>query len=678
MKDSIRIAVTSVGSGIGQSIVQSCRFSHLSISIIGFDINPFAFGAYDCDIQELVPKVSDPAYIPMLIDKCRKHGVHLLIPGLDSELLSISERKSDFEHESIHVLVAEPPFIRLCRDKILWSKVLSSISDVIVPCYNFNEIEPLLHSAEVRFPLIAKPIGGSGSVGVKIINTPEKLRQLDDTHVIQPYIFPNKEDLNYQRLSDAVQNEQFRQIAEISVQYVVSKSQRILGRMASYNKLKDGVPIEITPVEDERIWDSLEKLFPYFLQKGMKGPVNFQGRLTDDGPRFFEMNGRFTGITGLRSMMGFNEVETVVRDFLDLGPAGSCIINPRRVGMRQVLDRTVDPEHYPPLMDSLRNQQMYTGHKKKPSILITGATGLLGRNIAKTLMNTNAADKLYILVRNRPKTEEIFSASKGTTPEIIEIEDYIKGRWSIGRIDTILHLASGRIPDGSSAIADGLAFTQRLVTDAGMHQVPVFINISSQAVYGFSKQPLWDESMPPAPESPYGMAKAASECMVESLSRTNRSVRSTSLRLARIFGAAEGMRWDELPHLFARRAVTGEDISIKGGNQRFDLIYIDDAVDAVIKVIESDPTIWKPVYNLGSGGSVSILDIAEEAINCAKETGYNGSNIMLIPDPGNMVFGMNTDLFCHDFNWVPKVTLNEAMRRIISKAISNFPQRTMG
>jgi nucleoside-diphosphate-sugar epimerase len=671
----IRVAVTSVGSGIGQSIVQSCRFSHLPIYIVGFDINPFAFGAYDCDVQELVPNVSDPGYIPALLEKCRKHDVMILILGLDSELLSVSELKHEFEKEGITVLVADPPFIRLCRDKITWSRELSALTEAVVPCYYFNELDSLIDNNEIHFPLIAKPKGGSGSMGVRIINSLERLRQLDDTFVVQPFIFPSKDDPNYRKLTEAVQNEKFRQIAEVSVQYVISKDQRILGRMASYNKLKDGVPIEIVPLDYNRIWESLEAIFPYLLEKGMKGPVNIQGRLTEEGPRFFEMNGRFTGITGLRAMMGFNEVETLIRDYLDLGSVDSLYINPKRVGMRQVADRSVQPDRYSLLSESLKSQNIFIGHGKKQALLITGSTGWLGRNVVNKLVEQKITDKLFLLVRNRQKAEELFSPIDMTTVKLIEVDNYLNGRWSIGRVDTILHFASGRIPDGPAAIAESLAFTQKLVTDTALFQIPSFINISSQSVYGLSHPPLWVESMAATPDSLYGMSKFATECMVDSLDRYNKSIRATSLRLARLFGPADGMRWDELPHLFARRAVRGEDITIKGGTQRFDLIYIDDAVDALITVLKSDPGIWKSVYNLGSGGSFGIVEIAEQAIGSAQDAGYNGSSVKLIPDTATMAFGMNTELFCHHFNWSPKVGLEEAMRNIVGIAVRELEER---
>ena len=50
-------------------------------------------------------------------------------------------------------------------------------------------------------------------------------------------------------------------------------------------------------------------------EMGLKGPCNFQCKLTEKGPQFFEVNPRFTGITAVRARFGFNEVEALIRLF---------------------------------------------------------------------------------------------------------------------------------------------------------------------------------------------------------------------------------------------------------------------------------------------------------------------------------------------------------------------------
>jgi hypothetical protein len=91
------IAIMSVGSGVGQSVITSCNLSNLPIYKIGFGMNPFAFGACDCDEMDYVPTIYDGNYIDVLLDKCREHYVDLIIPGSDDEALILTENLERIE-----------------------------------------------------------------------------------------------------------------------------------------------------------------------------------------------------------------------------------------------------------------------------------------------------------------------------------------------------------------------------------------------------------------------------------------------------------------------------------------------------------------------------------------------------------------------------------------------------
>ena len=83
----IKIAITCIGTGVGQSIINSIKLSSLPIKTIGFGNNPFAYGAYDCDELDYTPSIYSDNYIDDLIRKCKDHKVDLLIPSLDDEIL---------------------------------------------------------------------------------------------------------------------------------------------------------------------------------------------------------------------------------------------------------------------------------------------------------------------------------------------------------------------------------------------------------------------------------------------------------------------------------------------------------------------------------------------------------------------------------------------------------------
>ena len=135
------------------------------------------------------------------------------------------------------------------------------------------------------------------------------------------------------------------QFSEISVQLLYSREGELLGRFASRNRLKGGVPVEIVPIETPEVWSAVDEIASVLADYAPRGPINLQGRITPTGLIFFEMNPRFTGITGNRSQFGFNEVALLVDNFVS-GVKRKLRVNPNKVGVRQVACRSWPTQRY--------------------------------------------------------------------------------------------------------------------------------------------------------------------------------------------------------------------------------------------------------------------------------------------------------------------------------------------
>ena len=139
---------------------------------------------------------------------------------------------------------------------------------------------------------------------------------MPDDYVIQPFLFPTDEDPELGAIRAAVAAGRVAQFSEISVQLLYSREGELLGRFASRNRLKGGVPVEIVPIETPEVWSAVDEIASVLADYAPRGPINLQGRITPTGLMFFEMNPRFTGITGNRSQFGFNEVALLVDNFV--------------------------------------------------------------------------------------------------------------------------------------------------------------------------------------------------------------------------------------------------------------------------------------------------------------------------------------------------------------------------
>jgi len=669
MNEFIRVGITSIGSGVGQSIINSCNLSHLPLYTIGLGANPMAYGQYDCDTYDTLPSIYSLEYIDCLIAKCKKHKIDVLIPGLDDELFNISNNIDKFKEVGVIPIVASTQMIELCRDKVKMSQALKQYTNSFVKSYDKESLLDAYQNNEICFPLIAKPRDGFASRGLSVIHSADDFRLINKLHVVQELAIPHKKDINYLTYMSCLEKGVISQVSEVSVQFVIGNEGRIIGKCATYNKLNNGVPIEIIPFDDPTMWNDLDKMIPYFLKIGLKGPINIQGRMTENGPKWFEMNARFTGITGLRALMGFNEVEALIKDFLNIeSKAMNLQFNNKRLGIRQVTDRVVEFGRNTELDKLVKDTNYYPWGTARNTVLITGSTGFLGKYIVEKLTEKNDITSIVCLVRNRDKAINMFKENKKV--KVVTKEDIEQGHFNLGLVDVLIHCAFALVSDGFKAIAESLEFTRWVLNTTSNHQVPKIINISSQSVYGSSNQPLWDEKVTtPIPETPYAMAKYSSELMTSTISENNKQTYSTSIRLSRIIGY--GIRSNELPYKFMQAAIEGNEIVIQNGTQILDLLDVNDAVDGIVGLLDINPTKWEKVYNLGSGSPKTIKKIAEEINLSAKSLGEKEARIIIEPAEIKICFAMNIERIKRDTSWEPKTKMSETFNNLAMQIIDN-------
>ena len=664
-----RIGVSSIGSGIGKSVVDACRLSSLPLTLIGMGNDPAAFAAFDCDVRDALPSIYDPHYVDALLDACLRHRVDLLIPGLDDELIPLAQEVERFTTRGIRVIVANEAILALCRDKLHMSKALRPLSCAFVESHDASSLACALASGTARFPLVAKPRAGFASRGIRVLNEPDDLAELDGTHVIQSIALPRQDDPQREAFLEGLRKGRLAQHGELSVQLVIGMDGREIGRMASCNELVNGIPTRVVPVECAEVWREIDRLLPHFLGLGLRGPLNLQGRLTDDGPKFFEMNARFTGITGLRAMMGFNEVEAVIMDALGVPSRPARIaINPRRIGIRQVTSRVIDVDIDDRLESMARRAGQSAACAESRRVLVTGANSYLGRACVSALLEHANVAEVVALVRDPVRFSDGREAPLPDGATILDMRELLEGGLSPGTVDVMCHLAGGRPTNSAAQVAESLALTRALSSLAARHNVPGLINASSQSVYGLQQRPPWSESTPVAPESAYAQSKWASELLCATANEMNRTTAVISLRMARLVGVSCAMRWEEAVHSLCRQAARGEDLLIRDGTQQLDLLDVRDAAALIARLATSAFEVWPRVLNAGSGQPLALLDLAQQICRECRHTLGFQPGIEVDPRPVELKMGMDTRLADATLGWQPSIPLARTIRELIAAA----------
>lgn len=179
-----------------------------------------------------------------------------------------------------------------------------------------------------------------------------------------------------------------------------------------------------------------------------------------------------------------------------------------------------------------------------------------------------------------------------------------------------------------------------------------------------SKQGLKEsDAYPLNPDSDYGLEKAFSERVYLAYARNY----GLDIRIARFHniygphGTYKGGK-EKAPAAMCRKVIEAKNmVEVWGtGNQTRSFLYIDDCIDAVRLLMQSD---FKEPINIGSEEMISINGLAEMAID------ISGKKLVInnVKGPvGVMGRNSNNDLIREKLNWNPKYTLREGMERTFS------------
>ena len=241
----------------------------------------------------------DPGYLDALRRICVGEAVQLILPGSESELELLSKNASLLRAEAGAIVVASPPeVLAIAMDKWQTCRFLEA-AGLRFPRYArasvLKEVERLVD--EVGFPLIAKPVHGTGSRGSVTIESWGGLERVQTSAVamvVEEYLYPDNEEYSV----EVYTLREGRQAGAISYR----RGQLVAGD--TYKALV--IPNPAAETEARAVAAAL----------GTTGSCNVQLRVTARGPVTFEINPRFSGGVSMRAHFGYNEVEMAVRDLV--------------------------------------------------------------------------------------------------------------------------------------------------------------------------------------------------------------------------------------------------------------------------------------------------------------------------------------------------------------------------
>lgn len=290
-------------------------------------------------------------------------------------------------------------------------------------------------------------------------------------------------------------------------------------------------------------------------------------------------------------------------------------------------------------------------------ILISGATGFIGKHLVSQLLQQNNA--VYAIVRpttdisHLPKTVKIFVFDAKT-------EDLISFMRK-EKFDGVIHLASlflaqHKPDDIERLISSNLFFGTALIESASLAQIPWFINTGT----------FWQhyKNKKYSPVNLYAATKQAFEDILKYYVETS-STNIVTIKLCDTFGPHDTRT--KIFSLFMKISESGENLLMSPGKQKIDINYVDNIISGYMRVVTLLSKDNKKVHNgktyaISSSTILSLQKLAElfEKVSGKKLNitwggrAYRDREVMTPWTKGEKIPG-----------WRPPVTLREGIKKVI-------------
>ena len=141
--------------------------------VIAADASRLSAAARIADHAELVPGCTHPDFIDAMIELCVRRRAGLIVPTIDTELITFAANRDTFAAAGIVVSVSGGHAVEMAIDKIRFHAWLVANQ---LPTVATTTLEAALRDrVKWPLPLVVKPARGSSSIGVSVARTERDL-----------------------------------------------------------------------------------------------------------------------------------------------------------------------------------------------------------------------------------------------------------------------------------------------------------------------------------------------------------------------------------------------------------------------------------------------------------------------------------------------------------------------
>jgi carbamoyl-phosphate synthase large subunit len=330
MSGGPRILLLSGTSLVGQSVLACLADRRSGIRVAATSSAPEEAAAFDFDLAYAVPETRrcPEQHAARFAEVLAHFGPDLVIPCRDDDVIFLAAQRARAPAMARRFLCGDAAVAAAIFDKLDSAGFCARHGLPFVPTLGAGDgLQAARRFAAAHgFPMIAKPRCGFASRGVRLILDERQLAQAcaQPDLVLQKYLGDPGAVRQLAADIDRLGVPLFHTLEQekLSVQASIGPDGEVTDVFAFVNAMRFGRSEAVRCADDARLVAAGRSWAVAFADAGWRGPLNVQGHRNADGTMtIFEFNGRFTGSTAARLLLGYDEVGVALRDWLGFAPA---------------------------------------------------------------------------------------------------------------------------------------------------------------------------------------------------------------------------------------------------------------------------------------------------------------------------------------------------------------------
>lgn len=263
--------------GTRNKIVQYFRRAFVNNGlVIATDCSELAPALYEADKYYIVPRMTEPGYLDVILDICKKEMIAGVLSLIDPELSFLAKNKDRFEELGTKVIGSSYELCEMSLDKFQMFNWLEKHGYSCAKSYmNKEEFYTDVEDGKINYPVFVKPARGSASVAISKVYDKETIETLlshDKNLMIQEF-------LDGQEIG-----------ADVYIDLISGEVVSIFTKKKI--KMRAGETDKAVSFRDEKLFVLIEK---FVKEAGYRGQIDIDIFEVDDQYYISEVNPRFGG-----------------------------------------------------------------------------------------------------------------------------------------------------------------------------------------------------------------------------------------------------------------------------------------------------------------------------------------------------------------------------------------------